>query len=28
MGPGGWEVVDNSTELEVSEDGCKVENSK
>jgi len=28
MGPGRWETVDNSTGLEISEDGCEVENSK
>lgn len=28
MGPGRWEVVGNSTDLEISEDGCEVENSK
>lgn len=28
MGPGGWEVGDNSAKLEVNEDGCEVKNSK
>jgi hypothetical protein len=25
-GPGGWEAIDNSTGLKISEDGCEVEN--